>query len=39
MLDTLIEALAAFTFSLSFVDIQTDKSKDQAPKHYLGRKN
>ena len=34
MLDTLIEALTAFT------DRQTDKSKDQAPKqHYLGRKN
>ena len=40
-LDTLIEALTAFTVSLSFADRQTDKSKDQAPKqhHYLGRKN
>ena len=39
--DTLIEALTAFTVSFSFVDRQTDKSKDQAPKqhHYLGRKN
>ena len=40
-LDTLTEALEAFTIRLSFVDRQTDKSKDQPPKqhHYLGRKN
>ena len=38
-LDTLIEALTAFTVSLIFVDRQTDKSKDQAPKqhHYFSR--
>ena len=41
MLDTLTEALTAFTVSLSFVDRQTQKSKDKAPKqhHYVGRKN
>ena len=40
-LSTLIGALTAFTVNLSFEDIQTDKSKDQAPKQhqYLGRKN
>ena len=31
-LDTLIEALPAFTVSLSFVHRQTNKSRDQAPK-------
>ena len=38
-LDTLIEALTAFTANLSFVDRQTDKSKDQASKehHYFSR--
>ena len=35
-----MEALTAFTVSLSFVDRQAAKSKDQAPKqHYLDRKN
>ena len=36
-LDTLIEALTDFIVSLIFVDRQTDKSKDQAPKqhHYF----
>ena len=29
---TLIEALTAFTVSLIFVDRETDKSKDKAPK-------
>ena len=40
-LETLIEALTVLqSDSLSFVDKQTDKSKDQAPKqHYLAGKN
>lgn len=33
-LDTLIEALTAFTDSLTFVDRQTEKSKDQTLKQY-----
>ena len=33
-LDTLIEALIAFTDSLTFVDRQTEKSKDQTLKQY-----
>ena len=39
--DTLTKALSTFTVSLSFLDRQTGKSKDQALKqqHYLGRKN
>ena len=40
MLDTSIEALAAFTVRQSQLCRQTDRSKDQALKqHYLGRKN
>ena len=41
-LDTLIEAFQQLlqSDSLSFIDRQTDKSKDLALKqHYLGRKN
>ena len=34
---TLIEALTDFTVSLSFVDRQIDKSKDQAPKKLFGQ--
>ena len=34
-IDTLIKALTAFkSGSFNFVDKQTDKSKDQAPKHH-----
>ena len=44
MLDTLIKALTTLkSDSYSFEDRQTDKSKDQAPKHYyfsgIGHKN
>ena len=36
----MIEALKAFAVSLIFVDRQTDKFMDQAPKqHHLGWKN
>ena len=39
-LDTLIEALTAFTVRrLSFVDKQTDKSNDQAPKQHHTKKH
>ena len=38
MLDTLIKALTTLkSDSYSFEDRQTDKSKDQAPKHYFSR--